>query len=723
MSKKLIPRLRLLQERAEFLNRRVVSDLQPFLHPFDKETFLRLPTSKLETLPGGSPNPSDIGVTVTCTALMTLCTTGTIGDLYSKDAATKTKSTIDIIDDVFQKLLAFRWASSKLLENNAFTSVMVLRTAGMVCHEGFGDSKILREKARTYADPAGSVIRFQNKSLSEIATWLLNTASQERLGVGDYPPTPAIVYWCVDAVDSLGIELDANSWADLAAWSSAQLRMQISLIEAEHQALMDPIALGMCACLCQRLRSIASMRASLQDRILPALPSVAEQLHGVEEFCKKQRESGIWEKYFPLFHYPGAGANHCWAFEVLEALMNEYPESVGSPVILRSVERAIRWCFKHRLKWCSANNTVFEGWNSGGQQETLVRGEPESWATGVVHMFLSRVQRATATTLSNRLLESYCRPHNRFSTPAGADRWKTLWESPKYDPDGSKNGSVHELIRAELVDPIITYEKDGKRGLPSGCRKSALLFGPPGTGKTTIVREFANVIGWNFIELNPSTFLNKGLENIYSRADEVFHDLNDVTRTVVFFDEMDALVQRRGGGDDSSLDVNRQFLTTSMLPKLAQLHDETDSVVFFMATNHIQGFDEAITRAGRFDLLLCVGPPDWSEKLKRIETLASSKLKGDMKKARELLESAVANDDSLLTEIELLTKGEFGAFLEDCAGSKPLQEALQNLKSPGIKAKLKQWTKDYMTLRKTIDKKDNKLRSEYEIDRKGSRSQ
>src|SRR5262249_51787126 len=148
------------------------------------------------------------------------------------------------------------------------------------------------------------------------------------------------------------------------------------------------------------------------------------------------------------------------------------------------------------------------------------------------------------------------------------------------------------------------------------ARRSALLFGPPGTSKTSIVKALAKKIGWPFLEINPAHFLNEGLERIYVRADEVFEDLMDLSGVVVLFDEMDALVQKRKDEDKTSerLDVTRQFLTTSMLPKLSKLY-ERGGVLFFMATNYQSEFDEAIKRPRRFDLLLCMAPPPWRAKV------------------------------------------------------------------------------------------------------------
>src|SRR5258706_1884201 len=119
------------------------------------------------------------------------------------------------------------------------------------------------------------------------------------------------------------------------------------------------------------------------------------------------------------------------------------------------------------------------------------------------------------------------------------------------------------------------------------------------------------------IEINPSEFVKGSLANVYLQAEEIFTDLMDLSAIVVLFDEMDALTQKRGisGKETGSthLDTATQFLTTSMLPKLTALHDR-GGVVFFMATNFQDNFDPAVKRAGRFDFLLCMGPPTFEEK-------------------------------------------------------------------------------------------------------------
>src|SRR5258706_13705467 len=134
----------------------------------------------------------------------------------------------------------------------------------------------------------------------------------ESLSVEGYPPNPAIVYWFVDAIDNLGISPEEERCIKLAEWAARQFSRQLSLVAARHDAMMDPIAMGMAACLCERLRRIATKPTFANgDRVFEQLPSALELQHGIGVLFTLQGASGIWPKYFPLFHYPQAGANYC----------------------------------------------------------------------------------------------------------------------------------------------------------------------------------------------------------------------------------------------------------------------------------------------------------------------------------------------------------------------------------------------------------------------------
>jgi SpoVK/Ycf46/Vps4 family AAA+-type ATPase len=86
--------------------------------------------------------------------------------------------------------------------------------------------------------------------------------------------------------------------------------------------------------------------------------------------------------------------------------------------------------------------------------------------------------------------------------------------------------------------------------------------------------------------------------------------LASTERIVVLLDEFDELVQDR---DQSDAESSSRFLTTAMLPKIAELADRR-RIVYLLATNHIERFDDAISRAGRFDLVIPVLPPSLEAK-------------------------------------------------------------------------------------------------------------
>ena len=205
---------------------------------------------------------------------------------------------------------------------------------------------------------------------------------------------------------------------------------------------------------------------------------------------------------------------------------------------------------------------------------------------------------------------------------------------------------------------------------PSGAPLSALLFGPPGTSKTQIAKVIAAELHWPLVQIDPSHFLQSSFQNIYIQAEKVFEDVTDLAGAVVFFDEMDALVQKRDD-EQSPIDTESKFLTTFMLPKLAKLHD-LGRVVFLMATNFQADFDDAIKRAGRFDLLLCMGPPTLAAKCAGIHVFYGPKEKAttDTKAAGKTILEMCKGDVWLREQLDLYTFGEFKTLVRGISATK-----------------------------------------------------
>lgn len=111
---------------------------------------------------------------------------------------------------------------------------------------------------------------------------------------------------------------------------------------------------------------------------------------------------------------------------------------------------------------------------------------------------------------------------------------------------------------------------------------SALVFGPPGTGKSTIGKYLAKKLSehekttWNYIEIQTGQFLDKGEDKIIPQANEIFLRLSQIKKAVVFFD-VDQLVKSRQRGGPV-------WIVTALLPEFAELRKQKD-VRFLLATN------------------------------------------------------------------------------------------------------------------------------------------
>jgi len=159
------------------------------------------------------------------------------------------------------------------------------------------------------------------------------------------------------------------------------------------------------------------------------------------------------------------------------------------------------------------------------------------------------------------------------------------------------------IFERDIILPFTERElyQQYKVPLPNGL----LLFGPPGCGKTFIARKLAEQVDFNFMEIKPS-----GLGSIYVHGSQleikkVFEEAEQNRPTILFLDEIEALVPNRNNSDVShhyKAEVN-EFLT-----QLDQCHKR--GILVVGATNFIKNIDIAILRPGRFDKKIFVGPPD-----------------------------------------------------------------------------------------------------------------
>lgn len=134
-----------------------------------------------------------------------------------------------------------------------------------------------------------------------------------------------------------------------------------------------------------------------------------------------------------------------------------------------------------------------------------------------------------------------------------------------------------------------------------------LLYGPPGTGKTMLARAVATESDSNFISVKGPELLSKWVGESEKAVRETFKKARQAAPTVIFFDEIDAMVPKRGRRDAGSQVGER--VISQLLTEIDGLED-LENVIVIGATNRPDLVDPALLRPGRFDRVMMVSAPD-----------------------------------------------------------------------------------------------------------------
>jgi transitional endoplasmic reticulum ATPase len=167
----------------------------------------------------------------------------------------------------------------------------------------------------------------------------------------------------------------------------------------------------------------------------------------------------------------------------------------------------------------------------------------------------------------------------------------------------------------EAVEWPIKYPDIFER-LHTKAPKGILLFGPPGTGKTLLAKAVANESECNFIAVKGPELLSKWVGESEKGVREIFRKARQASPSIIFFDEVDALVPKRGtyaGSTHVTESVVSQILT-----ELDGM-EELKNVTILAATNRPDMLDEALLRPGRLERHIYVPAPDEQSRRKIFE--------------------------------------------------------------------------------------------------------
>ena len=209
-----------------------------------------------------------------------------------------------------------------------------------------------------------------------------------------------------------------------------------------------------------------------------------------------------------------------------------------------------------------------------------------------------------------------------------------------------------EEIKQELKEAVewpIKYTDVFKRA-GTNPPKGILLHGPPGTGKTLLAKAVASETKVNFISIKGPGLMSKFIGESEKGVREIFKTAKQASPSIIFFDEIDAIVPRRGSGIAESGVTER--VVSQFLAEMDGI-EELKGVVVLAATNRVDMIDPALLRGGRFDLVIELPFPDEDARFSIFEIHTKNK---PLNKDVNLRELAKESNDLAGSDIEFICR-------------------------------------------------------------------
>lgn len=216
-----------------------------------------------------------------------------------------------------------------------------------------------------------------------------------------------------------------------------------------------------------------------------------------------------------------------------------------------------------------------------------------------------------------------------------------------------------ELLERRLVLPLADPALAEQFGVEAP--RSIVLFGPPGTGKTTFAKAVASRLQWPFVEVFPSR-LAHGPQGLAGGLRETFATIAELDHVIVFIDEVEEIAAQRGGEPPSAM----QGVTNELLKIIPAFRDAPGRLLI-CATNFIRALDDAFLRHGRFDYVIPIGLPDAAAR----EAIWSRYVPDSVEGEVDLAQLVASSDGYSPADIEFAARSASQAALEQSVFGSP----------------------------------------------------